>query len=269
MSRSSSHRRSRRRQLQSSHQKRWLTGRYAVLEVLRAGRWPVEELLVADDLSAAENQEVERLAQQTDVNVQRVSRDRLTQLCDSTHHQGFVAGMAAYPYLSVDELLKGSLSNTLLPESDRPPLLVVCDRIQDTFNFGAILRCCDAMHVCGVVIGESQQAGVTPQVARSSSGAVNHVPVALSDNLTDAVTKIREVGFVTAAASEKSERPAWDFDLRNPVTLIIGSEAEGISEPILDLCDQHLRIPMMGQISSLNAAVAAGILLYEIRRQQR
>jgi len=268
MPRSSHHRKSRRRQLQSSHQKRWLTGRYAVLEVLRAARWPIEELFVADDLSESDRQEVEQLAQNATTQIQQVSRDRLTQLCDSTHHQGYVAGMATYPYLSVEDLLRLPTVNGP-QESNVLPLLVVCDRIQDTFNFGAILRCCDAMNVAGVVIGDSQQVGVAPQVARSSAGAVNHVPIALSENLMGAVTKIREAGFVTAAASEKSESSAWDLNLTSPVALIIGSEAAGISEPLLELCDQRLRIPMLGQVSSLNAAVAAGILLYEIRRQQR
>ena len=109
---------------------------------------------------------------------------------------------------------------------------------------------------------------MTPQVARSSSGAVNHVPIAATDNLSNACRSISEAGFTIAAASEKSDSAAWNSRLSTPVALIIGSEAHGVSEELIDLCDDHLRIPMLGQVSSLNAAVAAGILLYEIRRQQ-
>ena len=266
MSQPSGHRKSRRRQLQASHQKNWLTGRYAVLEVLKAAVWPVNRLFVADDLNAAEQTEVQRLAQSTTASLEQCSRDRLTELCGSTHHQGYIARMSAYPYATVQELLRQSAEHS--EATSRPPLLVVCDRIQDTFNFGAILRCCDAMNVSGVIIGDTQQAAVTPQVARSSSGAVNHVPVATAENLTQACLEISAAGFSLAAASEKSDSAAWKCDLSKPLALIIGSEAQGVCKELIDLCRDHLRIPMLGQVSSLNAAVAAGILLYEIRRQQ-
>lgn len=260
------HRKSRRRQLQASHQKNWLTGRYAVLETLRAATWPIENLFVADDLTAEEFAEVHGHAEQVTLPVQSVTRDRLTELCGSNHHQGFIARMAEYPYLAVESLLQRAIQTT--GNTKQQPLLVICDRIQDTFNFGAILRCCDAMNVSGVVIGESQQVGITPQVARSSSGAVNHVPIAAVPNLEEACQKIVASGFSIAAASEKSEAAAWSCELASPVALIIGSEAHGVSEDLMQLCSHHLRIPMLGQVSSLNAAVAAGVLLYEIRRQQ-
>ncbi len=251
--------------MQASHQKNWLTGRYAVLEVLKATAWPVNSLLVADDLLFNELENVKKLATSADVSVEVCGRDRLTELSGSDHHQGYLARMAEYPYLSVGTLLQQAVAKR---NGNQQPLLVVCDRIQDTFNFGAILRCCDAMNVCGVVIGQAGQAGVTPQVARSSSGAVNHVPIAATDNLSNACRSISEAGFTIAAASEKSDSAAWNSRLSTPVALIIGSEAHGVSEELIDLCDDHLRIPMLGQVSSLNAAVAAGILLYEIRRQQ-
>lgn len=267
MSKPSGHRKSRRRQLQASHQKNWLTGRYAVLEALRAGRWPVDRLFVSEELAEDEVDEVLQLAEAADVTLQQESRDRLTELSGSDHHQGFVARMGEYPYLSVNDLL-GQVNASPSTTDARLPLLVVFDRIQDTFNFGAILRCCDAMNVAGVVIGSAQQAGVTPQVARSSSGAVHHVPIAVTEDLLAATREIQQAGFCVAAASEKSTAAAWARQLASPIALIIGSEAYGVSEELMDLCTEHLRIPMLGQITSLNAAVAAGILLYEIRRQQ-
>lgn len=260
------HRKSRRRQLQASHQKNWLTGRYAVLEALRTGRWPIVSLYVSDELAADERSEATRLADAANLTLQHESRDRLTELCGSDHHQGFLARMGEYPYLSVSSLLEQV--NTRPTAENQQPLLVVFDRIQDTFNFGAILRCCDAMNVAGVVIGSSEQAGVTPQVARSSSGAVHHVPIAVTEDLVAATQEIQQAGFCVSAASEKSDAAAWACQLSSPIALVIGSEAHGVSEALLDLCTQHLRIPMLGQVTSLNAAVAAGILLYEVRRQQ-
>ncbi|MEQ9410556.1 MAG: 23S rRNA (guanosine(2251)-2'-O)-methyltransferase RlmB [Fuerstiella sp.] len=268
MSDSSRSRKSRRRQLQASHQKNWLVGRHAVLETMRAARWPVADLFVASDLSAEESTQVRRLAKQAAIAVQVVSAERITELCHATHHQGYAARMGPFPFANMQDLLSSPAgSSAVVP--GRMPLVVVCDRIQDTFNFGAILRCCDGLGITAVVIGETQQAAVTPQVARSSAGAVNHIPIVRTEDLSDAVRQLDRAGFVIAAASEKSASPAWDIDLRQPVALIIGSEAVGVSETLLESCRHHLKIPMLGKVESLNAAVAAGILLYEIRRQQK
>ena len=268
MSQPRGHRKNRHRQLQASHQKNWLTGRYAVLETLRSGRWPVDQLSLADDMSQSEWLEIQQLAESAEVPFQQLSRDRLSELCGSRHHQGFLARMAEYPFLSVENLVKLAVDQAGVEAPVATPLIVICDRIQDTFNFGAILRCCDAVQVAGVVIGESEQAGVTPQVARSSAGAVNHVPIAVAANLVEAVQAVRSGGFSIAAASEKSKATAWDCDLSQQIALIVGSEAHGVCDELLELCTQHVRIPMLGQVSSLNVAVATGILLYEIRRQQ-
>ena len=259
-------RRSRRRQLQASHQKNWLVGRYAVSEALRATKWPFEELYVADSLAPSDVVEVERLAEDAQVRIHRVDTDRLTELCSADHHQGFAARMGPYPYESPEQLQDrlGIASHTDPPVV---PIVVICDRIQDTFNFGAILRSCDATSVTAIVIGAAQQAGVTPQVARSSAGAVHHLPVVMAEQLVDVVLELKNAGFQIVAASEKAEDSLWTCNLRGPTALLIGSEARGVSMELLDVCDVQVSIPMMGKLNSLNASVAAGILLYEIRRQ--
>jgi len=263
-------RKSRKRQLQASHQKNWLTGRYAVLEALRAGTWPVTELFVAEDLPDVEWQEVHDLVDSADFQRTLVSRDRLAELCGSSHHQGLAARMGDFPYGTVESLLQQVDNRKLSSETDAAaiPLLVICDRIQDSHNLGAILRCGDAMHVDGVIIGETDQAGVTPQVARSSAGAVNHVPIAVAPDLLAAARILKTAGYEIAAATEKSPNAVWAAELTSPLALVVGSEALGISSALAEECTQHLSIPMLGQCASLNAAVAAGILLYEIRRQQ-
>lgn len=225
------------------------------------------ELFVDEGLSDAED--VLQLARSSRVKVQHVSTVRLTQLCHASHHQGLAARMGDFPYRD-DAWLQAAVQSAA-DQADRhgpPPLVVVCDRIQDTHNFGAILRTCDAVAALAVVIGTEQQAGVSPQVSRSSAGAVNHVPVVASESLTGTIERLSQAGVRITAASEKANGEHWSADLRGPVCLIVGSEASGVCESLLQKVDCGLRIPMLGQVGSLNAAVAAGIVLYEIRRQQ-
>ncbi|MEP3481733.1 MAG: 23S rRNA (guanosine(2251)-2'-O)-methyltransferase RlmB [Fuerstiella sp.] len=304
-----SHRRkSRKKQLQASHQKNWLTGRHAVTEALTAGIWPIVELYLAEasdselpadggdpGVSANDLQEqpvsdegsdsgpaqppegdmeltvapepanhgILTAALERDIEPIPVSRDRLTQLCGSRHHQGVAARMGEFPYRTFDQqFLEADSAKPIQNE-----LVVVCDRIQDSHNFGAILRCCDGMNVAAVVVANEQQAAVSPTVARSSAGAVNHVPIVLAEDLCGSLQKLKAVGYHIAAATEKTDQPAWAIQLPEPTVLVIGSEAKGVDQRLLDECDSKLMIPMLGHVSSLNAAVATGILLYEIRRR--
>jgi 23S rRNA (guanosine2251-2'-O)-methyltransferase len=179
-----------------------------------------------------------------------VTSERHTELCGSRHHQGMAAQMGPFPYRSLEDLdrLLQSVS-----DCEVPPVILICDRIQDAHNLGAILRSCDAMAVTAVIIGEREQVGVTAQVARSSAGAVNYVPIIRVESLDD-------------AASEKSSTPVWNMDASVGIALIIGSESHGVADTLLAKSDGAVSIPMAGKVSSLNAAVAAGMLLYELRR---
>ena len=172
--RNRSGRKSRRRQLKASHQKNWLVGQHAVHETLAAGVWRPEDLYVVEDPKSDDLEILAKMALDKALKTTRVGRERLTELCGSRHHQGVAARMGPFPYRNltdVSELLASGSTASMRP------CIVVCDRIMDAHNFGAILRCCDAMKVAAVVIGETEQVGVTPHVARASSGAVNHVPV--------------------------------------------------------------------------------------------
>lgn len=252
-----------------NHQRSWLWGHHAVLETLQSGLWPVIEIYAtreAFDTSAA----LLNAKQQAGIPVDVVTADRLFELSKSTEHQGLVARLGPYPYRSMQSFesdLRHKIG-TVSDESSCPPLIVICDQIQDTFNFGAILRCCDATSVLGVIVGQRAQAEVTPHVARSSVGAVNYVPVIQTDSLVTAAKTIKGLGFQLVGADGNTKQSAWTASLNSLTALVIGSEANGISAELLAECDQRLCIPMKGRVSSLNAAVAAGILLYEIRRQQ-
>lgn len=263
MSRQSGNRKSRRNQLKASHQKNWLIGRYAVLETLRSAKWPIVELFVTGDIE--HRVEIDELLSGTAITVRVVTADRLTELCHSSHHQGLAARMGEFPYQSMEWLLAEVAANSA---DSVKPLVVICDRIQDTFNFGAILRTCDAMKAMAVLVGESEQAIVTPQVSRSSSGAVNHVEIVQVEDLHAAVAALSECGLQIVSASEHGSAELWTGSLGGPVGLVVGSEAQGVSQQLLVASNLVLKIPMLGHVGSLNVAVAAGIMLYEIRRQQ-
>ena len=262
--------------LAGNHQRSWLWGRHAVLETLKAGRWPIVELFIDSNQPEHELVDVERLAEPLNIAVELTDPDRLTQLSQTYEHQGFLARMGEFPCEDSESLMLAAHTATQIaaaipttPDSAvLVPLFVVCDRIQDAHNFGAILRSCDAMKLDGIVIGERYQSAITPHVARSSAGAVNHQRIFRAPLLTDAVTILRQAEFQIIAASEKSPTPLWEVDLARPTVVLIGSETSGIAPELLALCDTHVAIPMLGGVNSLNAAVAAGIVLYECRRQQ-
>ncbi len=257
------------REFAGSHQRSWLWGHHAVLETLAAGRWPVIELFADPQLPPDVLQKVRTAAAVHRLPVQAADSRRLEQLCRQPDHQGLLARMGEFPCESL-ETLQSFVHSLLLQtpaENGTPPLFVLCDRLQDAHNFGAILRCCDAVQADGVIIGEREQVMVTPHVARASSGAVNHLRLFRIASLTEAFNQFQSAGYQIVAASEKSSTLLWDTPLKGPLVLVIGSEARGIDAELLARCQVRVAIPMLGQVSSLNAAVAAGILLYECRRQ--
>lgn len=253
--------------LAASHQRSWLWGRYAVTETLRSGRWPVTQLLLSEDLAESELQKVALMAAAWRIGIQRVPAKRISELCRSEDHQGFLAQMAEFPY-ETEADLTSLISTKDSGNSEFPLLLLICDRIQDAHNFGAILRTADAMGVSGVIIGPRDQVQITPHVSRASSGAVNFMRVFRVSDLGAVIATLKNSDVRVAGATEKSDRICWASSVTGPVALVVGSEAKGLSTEILNQCDLLLKIPMMGQGESLNAGVAAGILMYEIRRQQ-
>lgn len=252
-----------------NHQRSWLWGHHAVLETLQSGLWPVLEIYATREAFDAAA-ELLTTKQKSGIPVDVVTAARLFELSKSTEHQGLVVRLGPYPYRSMASFeaeMRVAVESSKTAAS-RNPLVVICDRIQDTFNFGAILRCCDGAGVMGVIVGENSQAEVTPHVARSSVGAVNYVPVVKASNLVHAVKAVKKAGFQLVGADGNTQHSAWTSPLDQLTALVIGSEATGISDELLAECDLRICIPMQGRVTSLNAAVAAGILLYEIRRQQ-
>jgi 23S rRNA (guanosine2251-2'-O)-methyltransferase len=157
----------------------------------------------------------------------------------------------------------------VLDRAKSPAFFVILDGIQDPFNFGAILRSADVFGADGVFVPEENQSDVTVQVARSSAGAVNHVPISRVHDLGDLLRRLREKGVMSVAAAGAAAKSAADFDLTAPCALIIGNEGIGVRDEVLQACDAQIRIPQAGHVESLNAAVAAGVLCYEVQRQRK
>lgn len=246
--------------LLGSHQKCWIWGRNLVRETLAAGRWPIVELHLAVDLPADQADAARSDAARLGVPVVSGAGDALTRLCHSGEHQGFLARMAEYPYAEPRSLLESGGNRSFF---------VVCDRIQDPFNFGAILRSAEIFGAAGVFIGESGQVRVTSMVARSSAGAVNRLAIAEVPSLTELSAEMRGRRIRVIGASEKAECALPEADLSGAVAVVVGNEGQGISPDMQAACDLKLRIPQAGRIGSLNAAVAAGIFFYEVSRQRR
>lgn len=247
------------RDVMSNHNRCWIWGRNVVIETVKAGYWPILELVLSDSIDPKLAAQTIRLAERTGTLTRAVDDAELEKLCRTTEHQGFAARMTAFPYRQPDELLRTLSKNAAV---------AVLDRLQDPFNFGAIVRSASALGIDGIVIGDREQSDVNSQVVRSSAGAVNHVPLARAVDLPAAVDTWKKQGFQIVAASEKGNCSLFEAELSRRTMIVIGNEGAGIRPELLSRCDVSVSIPMSGPVGSLNAAVAAGILFYELRRQR-
>ncbi len=209
-----------------------------------------------------ENGEIGLLARSRGLRWQTLSAEQLTRLAQGEKHQGVIAELADFHYLSLDRLLDG------IPGGE-PALLVILDGIEDPHNLGAILRSANALGAHGVVLPRDRAASVTPAVARVAAGALESARIAQVVNLSRAIEQIKERGVWIAAADQTAAQSLWKADLAGPLAIVVGSEGKGVRPLVRRHCDLAVRIPMRGRLGSLNASVAAGILLYEAARQRR
>lgn len=237
-----------------------IEGRNAVLEAFRSGRC-VDKLYIQDGCHDGPVNSIAREAKKRDTVVQYVAKERLNQMSQTGIHQGVIAIAAAYEYSTVEEILQRAR------EKGEDPFLILLDNIEDPHNLGAIIRTANLAGVHGVIIPKHRAVGLTATVARTSAGALNYTPVAKVTNLAKTVEQLKKEGlwFVCADMDGQS---MYDLDLRGPVGVVIGNEGEGVSHLLREKCDFVAAIPMKGEIDSLNASVAAGVLSYEIVRQR-
>ena len=237
-----------------------IEGRNAVLEAFRAGR-PIDRLYIQDGCHDGPILSIKREAQKCSAMIKYVEKERLDQLSETGRHQGVIAIAAAYEYASVEDILEAAR------ERKEPPFLILLDNIEDPHNLGAIIRTANLAGAHGVIIPKNRAVGLTATVARTSAGALNYTPVAKVTNLAKTIEELKKEGlwFVCADMDGTS---MYRLDLKGPIGLVIGSEGEGVSRLVKEKCDFVASIPMKGDIDSLNASVAAGVLAYEIVRQR-
>lgn len=233
-----------------------ITGRNPIREALRAGT-PIDKLIVLDgDLSGAAR-DIISMAREKGIVIQKVSRQRLDGIYPA--HQGMVAYVAQAEYACVDEMLKAAR------DAGEDPFLVILDGVTDPHNLGAVIRSAECAGAHGVVIPERRASGLTPAVSKAAAGALSYMKVARVKNLNRTIDELKEAGVWVIAAALAGE-DAFTADLTGPVALVVGSEGDGISRLTLEKCDRRVTLPMRGKIGSLNASVAAGILIYEVVR---
>lgn len=237
-----------------------IEGRNAVLEAFRSGRC-VDKLFILDGCQDGPVRTIAREARKKDTIIHYVAKERLDALSETKAHQGVIAQVAAYEYAAVEDILARAR------EKGEAPFLFVLDNIEDPHNLGAIIRTANLAGAHGVIIPKRHAAGLTATVAKTSAGALNYTPVAKVTNLARTIEDLKKEGIWFVCADMGGET-MYDLSLTGPIGLVVGNEGEGVSRLIREKCDFVASIPMKGDIDSLNASVAAGVLAYEIVRQR-
>lgn len=237
-----------------------IEGRNAVMEAFRSGK-PIDKLFVLNGCQDGPVRSILREAKKQDTLVNFVSKERLSQMSETGRHQGVIACAAAYEYSQVEDML------SLAEKRGEDPFLLLLDNIEDPHNLGAIIRTANLAGAHGVIIPKRRAAGLTSTVAKASAGALNYTPVAKVTNLKKTMEELKEKG-IWFVCADMAGRLMYQLDLTGPIGLVIGNEGEGVSRLVKENCDFTAGIPMKGDIGSLNASVAAGVLAYEIVRQR-
>ena len=237
-----------------------IEGRNAVIEAFRAGR-TIDKLYILDGCQDGPIMTIKREAKKQDTIVRYVAKERLDQLSGTGKHQGVIAVAAAYSYVEVEDILQSAR------EKGEAPFILLLDGIEDPHNLGAVIRTANLAGAHGIIIPKNHAVGLTATVARVSAGALNYTPVAKVTNLGRTIEDLKKEGLWFVCA-DMGGTVMYQLDLKGPIGLVIGNEGEGVSRLVKEKCDMVAAIPMKGNIDSLNASVAAGVLAYEIVRQR-
>ncbi len=237
-----------------------IEGRNAVIEAFRSGK-TIDKIFLLDGCQDGPIKTILKEAKKSDTIIHFVPKERLEQMSKTGKHQGVIAFCAAYEYASIEDMLN------LAKEKKEDPFIFLLDNIEDPHNLGAIIRTANLAGAHGVIIPKRRAVGLTAVVAKTSAGALNYTPVAKVTNLSAAIEELKKKGLWFVCADMNGD-VMYKLNLKGPIGLVIGNEGEGVSRLVKEKCDFMAAIPMKGEIDSLNASVAAGILAYEIVRQR-
>ncbi len=237
-----------------------IEGRNAVIEAFRAGK-PIDKIFVLDGCQDGPVTTIKREAKKKDVLIKYVTKERLDQMSETGKHQGVIAYAAAYEYAELEDIFAKAA------EKNEDPFILILDNIEDPHNLGAIIRTANLAGAHGVIIPKNRAVGLTATVARTSAGALNFTPVVKVTNITQTIRELKNKGLWFVCA-DMGGTEMYKLNLKGPIGLVIGNEGDGVSRLVRENCDMIASIPMKGDIDSLNASVAAGVLAYEIVRQR-
>lgn len=237
-----------------------IEGRNAVIEAFRSGK-EIDKVYILDGCQDGPIMTIKREAGKKDTQIRYVAKERLDQMSETGKHQGVIAIAAAYRYAEIEDMF------ALAEKKGEPPFLFLLDNIEDPHNLGAIIRTANLAGAHGVIIPKNRAVGLTATVARTSAGALNYTPVAKVTNLAKTIEDLKKKGMWFVCA-DMDGTTMYDLNLTGPIGLVIGNEGEGVGRLVREKCDMAASIPMKGDIDSLNASVAAGVLAYEILRQR-
>ena len=235
-------------------------GRNAVLEVFKSGR-DIEKIIVAKGNTEGTIRRIMSMAAEKGVVLQQVERRRLDEMSQTKNHQGVIAIVSSHSYVDVEDILERAR------QKGKDPFIIILDEITDPHNLGAILRTADAAGADGVIISKRRSVGLTATVAKTSAGAIEYVPVAKVTNIAKTIDDLKKEG-LWIACTDMDGKSYFESDLKGPIALVIGSEGDGVGRLVKEKCDFTVSIPMYGEISSLNASVAAALFMYEVVRQR-
>lgn len=239
-----------------------LYGRNPVIEALENGR-PIDKIYLQERLNHSSIGKIRNLAKERGIHYQFVSKRNLDQMCGGENHQGVVASAAAHDYVSVEEILR------VAEQRGEAPFVVICEGLTDPQNLGSIIRTANAAGTHGVIIPKNRSAALNSTVAKVSAGAVEYTNVAKVSNIAQTIEKLKKSGLWIVGTDLSATQEHYECDLKGALGIVIGSEGSGMSRLVRESCDFLVKIPMIGEIESLNASVAAGVLLYEAVRQRR
>lgn len=238
----------------------YIMGKNPVIEALKSGR-DINKVLIAEGSQGGQMQQVIGLAKAANVFLQFVPKKKLDQMVEG-NHQGVIAQVAAYQYAEIDDLFRAA------SERKEAPFFLLLDEIEDPHNLGSIMRTADAVGAHGIIIPKRRAVGLTATVAKASTGAIEHIPVARVTNMARTIDELKEKGVWIAGTDAKGSEDYRQFDGTIPLGLVIGSEGKGMGRLIKDKCDFLIHLPMSGHVTSLNASVAAALLMYEVYRKR-
>ncbi|MFD1988797.1 23S rRNA (guanosine(2251)-2'-O)-methyltransferase RlmB [Paenibacillus nicotianae] len=241
----------------------YIAGKHSVTEALRAGR-SINKIWIAEGSQKNLTQPILTEAKKKGIVVQLVDKRKLDTLVPDVQHQGVIAQAAPYEYAEVEDLLQAA------KDKNEAPFLILLDEIEDPHNLGSILRTADCTGVHGVIVPKRRSASITATVSKTSAGAVEYVPVARVTNLGQTIDRLKEQGVWVVGTDVDTKSSLYDTDVfTGPVAVVIGNEGKGMGRLIREKCDVLIKLPMQGQINSLNASVAAGVVMYEVLRRRQ